>query len=102
LNIDQIVFVYRHKFTDKVYAASVDSEPTARTFENDENMEHIETINAIEYIVNSYKTGANKDTLRLDWLSDKSQSIGNVQLPTECVERNLDSLRGAIDDAMLL
>ncbi len=45
---------------------------------------------------------AHKDTLRIDWLADKSQLIGNVQLPSECVERNLDSLRGAIDDAMSL
>ena len=41
-----------------------------------------------------------KDKLRLDWLSDKDNHIGNVQLPKECVLRNMDSMRGAIDDAM--
>ena len=40
------------------------------------------------------------DTARLDWLADPGNTIGNVQLPTECVERNLHSLRAAIDDAM--
>ncbi len=42
------------------------------------------------------------DVIRLDWLSDRSNHIGNVQLPRECVERNIDSLRSAIDDAMSL
>lgn len=41
-----------------------------------------------------------KDSIRLDWLASTRQNIGNVQLPTECVESNLTSLRGAIDDAM--
>lgn len=41
-----------------------------------------------------------QDTKRLDWLSDPSQSIGNVTLPTKCVENNLHSLRAAIDAAM--
>ncbi len=40
-----------------------------------------------------------EDKKRIDWLADKNQSIGNVMLPTQCVERNLGSLRGAIDDA---
>jgi hypothetical protein len=43
-----------------------------------------------------------KDKLRLDWLSDKNQNIGNVQLPKKCVWDHLDSLRGAIDAAMEL
>jgi hypothetical protein len=43
-----------------------------------------------------------KDTLRLDWLSDPAQTIGNVQLPTKAVLNNIDSLRGAIDEAMAL
>lgn len=42
------------------------------------------------------------DAARLDWLSDPSQSIGNVILPTECVTLNLHSLRAAIDAAMML
>ena len=42
------------------------------------------------------------DMVRLDWLADRENEIGNVQLPTECVTRNLHSLRAAIDDAMNL
>lgn len=45
-------------------------------------------------------TRAEQDGKRLDWLADKDNHIGNVTLPTECVERNLHSLRAAIDDAM--
>ena len=45
-------------------------------------------------------TWAEQDGKRIDWLADKNNAIGNVQLPTECVERNLYSLRAAIDDAM--
>lgn len=41
-----------------------------------------------------------KDAKRLDWLADPENNIGNVQLPSECVERNTHSLRDAIDDAM--
>ena len=41
-----------------------------------------------------------KDKARLDWLADKDQIIGNVQLPTECVRQNFESLRAAIDCAM--
>lgn len=40
------------------------------------------------------------DTVRLDWLADRDQHIGNVQLPAECVEQHLDSMRDAIDAAM--
>lgn len=43
---------------------------------------------------------AEQDSKRLDWLADKDNPIGNVTLPTECVERNLHSLRAAIDDSM--
>lgn len=42
------------------------------------------------------------DKARIDWLADVNQSIGNVQLPAECVTMHLDSLRGAIDAAMAL
>jgi hypothetical protein len=41
-----------------------------------------------------------RDTERLDWLADPANHIGNVQLPTECVERNITSMRDAIDEAM--
>ena len=40
------------------------------------------------------------DTVRLDWLADRDNHIGNVQLPAECVACNLHSLRAAIDMAM--
>ena len=40
------------------------------------------------------------DNIRIDWLASTRQNIGNVQLPIKCVENNLASLRGAIDDAM--
>ncbi len=43
-----------------------------------------------------------KDKARLDWLADVNNRFGNVQLPREIVERNLGSLRDAIDDAMKL
>lgn len=42
------------------------------------------------------------DTLRMDWLADPANTIGNVQLPTQCVTDNVHSLRAAIDDAMKL
>lgn len=40
-----------------------------------------------------------RDKARLDWLADKNNHIGNVQLPRGVVERNL-TLRDAIDEAM--
>ena len=43
-----------------------------------------------------------KDKARLDWLADVNNNIGNVQLPRRIVERNLGSLRDAIDEAMKL
>lgn len=43
-----------------------------------------------------------KDADRLDWLADPENTIGNVQLPRECVEQNLHSLRDAIDEARKL
>lgn len=43
-----------------------------------------------------------KDKARLDWLADVNNDIGNVLLPTDIVERNLGSLRDAIDEAMEL
>jgi hypothetical protein len=41
-----------------------------------------------------------RDKARLDWLADVTQSTGLVRLPSECVEKHLDSLRAAIDCAM--
>lgn len=46
--------------------------------------------------------GAEADKARLDWLADRENTIGNVQLPTMCVMNNMSSLRGAIDEAMRL
>ena len=43
-----------------------------------------------------------KDKARLDWLADVDNTVGNVLLPTDIVERNLCSLRDAIDEAMAL
>lgn len=43
-----------------------------------------------------------KDRERLDWLADVNNSIGNVLLPTDIVERNLHSMRDAIDETMKL
>ena len=40
------------------------------------------------------------DTVRLNWLADRDNHIGNVQLPAECVACNLHSMRDAIDMAM--
>ena len=41
-----------------------------------------------------------EDSKRINFLADKNQWIANVQLPREIVERNLSSLRNAIDRAM--
>lgn len=45
-------------------------------------------------------TEPHPDTVRLDWLADPANKNGSVMLPTECVERHLDSMRDAIDAAM--
>lgn len=39
------------------------------------------------------------DTRRLDWLADRDNHIGNVQLPNGAVMENLHSMRAAIDAA---
>ena len=56
---------------------------------------HIDTFdyNEIELI-------PHPDTVRLDWLEDPANKIGNIILPTECMEQHLDSMRDAIDAAM--
>lgn len=41
-----------------------------------------------------------RDSERLDWLADVDNTTGQVMLPTESVEANVESLRGAIDHAM--
>lgn len=50
--------------------------------------------------VQSALNDARKDAERIDWLSDPAQDIGRLMLPSECVQHHLDSLRGAIDEAM--
>lgn len=41
-----------------------------------------------------------KDKARLDWLADVDNKLGGVTLPRDIVERNLHSMRDAIDEAM--
>lgn len=41
-----------------------------------------------------------RDKSRLDWLADPDNKIAQVLLPREIVERNLGSLRDAIDESM--
>ena len=43
-----------------------------------------------------------KDRARLDWLADVDNKLGGVTLPRDIVERNLHSMRAAIDEAMLI
>jgi len=43
-----------------------------------------------------------RDKKRIDWLADRDNSIGNVALPTQCVENNIHSMRSAIDEAMTI
>ena len=43
-----------------------------------------------------------KDRARLDWMSGANNAICSVLLPTDIVERNLHSMRAAIDEAMLI
>ena len=45
---------------------------------------------------------AQKDSERIDFLADKNQFVANVIMPIEIVERNLSSLRDAIDEAMMI
>uniref|UniRef100_UPI003340C7CC hypothetical protein n=1 Tax=Castellaniella defragrans TaxID=75697 RepID=UPI003340C7CC len=41
-----------------------------------------------------------KDAERLDWLADRENAVGNVQLQSACVLQNLGDMRAAIDAAM--
>ena len=41
-----------------------------------------------------------KDKARIDWLADVNQNMGDLILPRDIVERNLHSMRAAIDEAM--
>ena len=77
-------------------AAHLQRETEARKAAQQELAELRERYLALGVRVNRAK----QDSKRIDWLADPGNTIGNVQLPTECVERNLRSLRAAIDDAM--
>lgn len=48
------------------------------------------------------KNALTKDKARLDWLADVDNKLGGVTLPRAIVERNLHSMRDAIDEAMLI
>ena len=48
------------------------------------------------------RAGVDGDTVRMDWLADRDNAIGNVQLPAVCVMNNLHDMRAAIDEAMRL
>ena len=48
------------------------------------------------------KAQKDKDSERIDFLADTSQNVANVMLLTKIVERNVSSLRDAIDEAMAL
>ena len=56
--------------------------------------------NTYTCLTNQLQPIRHPDTVRLDWLADRDNHIGNVQLPTECVEQHIDSMRDAIDAAM--
>ena len=43
-----------------------------------------------------------KDKARLDWLASVDNKLGGVTLPRDIVERNLCSMRDAIDEAMAI
>lgn len=43
-----------------------------------------------------------KDKARIDWLADPAQNIGDLILPRDIVERNLHSMRAAIDECMTM
>ena len=59
-----------------------------------------ERVKAVEQFVSKIMQPLQKDKIRLDWLADPSNQLGNVQLPRGAVETNLDSLRKAIDATM--
>lgn len=58
----------------------------------------------VQYGVHSQILGAlaalYRDGKRIDWLADKNNTVGQVLLPRKIVERNLTSMRDAIDAAM--
>lgn len=64
--------------------------------------DHLDMISmpaALQAITAALREGC-QDKARLDWLADRNNQIGNVQLPTMCVMNNMQDMRAAIDEAM--
>ena len=64
-----------------------------------------ERVQAVLDVINELQQENNalrKDRARLDWLADVDNNIGNVKLPRDIIERNLHSMRDAIDEAMAI
>ena len=73
----------------------VELELLAKTYDNPIKCVALDAIKEIKRL--------RKDEARIDWLASTEQNIGNVMLPTECVEKELEGgLRGMIDCAMNL
>lgn len=56
-----------------------------------------------DYLLNKIypcTTEPHPDTVRLDWLADPANKIGNVILPAECVMQHPYNMRDAIDATM--
>ena len=79
-----------HQF---VYLHQDDAHPEAGWIHSDDGGQYLAAHSALTAV-------PHPDTVRLDWLADRDQHIGNVQLPAECVACNLHSMRDAIDMAM--
>lgn len=62
----------------------------------------LETMGEEGEVVMEYINELKKDGDRLDWLAEPKNEKGNVTLPFQCIENNIENLRGAIDEAMKL
>jgi len=56
----------------------------------------------VRTVTRASEAGEPDDTAMIDWLANPDNPIGNVQLPAVVVMNNVDSLRGAIREAMRL
>ena len=54
----------------------------------------------IQDLVNTLKNDALHDVVRIDWLADPDNDLGNVELHSRCVDENIHCMRAAIDAAM--
>ena len=100
----QFKFGDRVKFKELVFGYEIDA---IYLDMYDQNLANIAATNKytgkveiIKFWLRKLQALPHPDTVRLDWLADRDQHIGNVQLPAECVTCNLHSLRDAIDMAM--